>query len=352
MTSVTDICCAQGALAVKTVANTITLDYIKQYITFMNAIKMRPLTGSCTAYADITASGVNFEKGSVCGTRNPQTNQYKRRQANIQDFHLEKIICGKTIQCSPYSISMFASNVYQEIQNAFINTLKRELLSQLMNDTINQIEDCNGGITPIKAEDDSLKFGTSIPKIDSLATDKVVEMFTEIVNKFTMTHENTTGITILAPASFGSKINAAFASFNCCDWYNSQTFTLQTGFTINGKFARPVKIIYLEDYLFQHPVTGYTRIVAFADNTISFNYATEHLYNMYSNRYFAPSFNANPNILSQVIDMRAIPVPEHLVGVGLIIDAAMHFVFMRDKPESIMFIDVKDTALASTVITK
>ena len=353
MISVTDNCCAQGALAVKTVADTITLEYIKQNIIFMNSIRMRPLMGTCTAYSDIFASGLTFREGSVCGSRNPQTNEYSRRQANIKDFHLEKIICGKTITCSPYSMAQFAANVFQEVQNAFIDTLKRQLLAQLMSDTLVQKEECNGDTTPVKALDDSLTFTAgAVPKIDSLTKDKIVEVFAQIVAKFVSTHETTTGITILAPASFGIKVNAAFAEFNCCNWYDSQQFMMQSGFTINGRFERPVRILYLPDELFPSPVAGYTRILAFADNAISFNYATEHLYSMYNQRYFAANFNANPNIVSQVIDMRAIPVPEHLVGVGLIVDAAMHFVFMREKAGSIMMLDVKDTALTGGAITK
>lgn len=353
MISVTDNCCAQGVLAVKTVADTITLEYIKQNIVFMNSLRMRPIMNTCTVYSDIFASGLTFKEGSVCGTRNPQTNEYSRRQANIKDYHLEKIICGKTITCSPYSMTQFAANVFQEIQNAFIDTLKRQLLTQLMSDTLILKEDCNGDTTPVKAIDDALTFTAGVvPKIEALTKDKIVEMFAQIVSKFITTHETTTGITILAPASFGIKVNAAFAEFNCCNWYDSQQFMMQSGFTINGRFERPVRILYLPDDLFPKVVTGYTRILAFADNAISFNYATEHLYSMYNQRYFGANFNSNPNIISQVVDMRAIPVPEHLVGVGLIIDAAMHFIFMREKGGSIMMLDVKDTALTGGAITK
>lgn len=346
MSDYNNMLCSAKALSTRMAADTITVENLQRVIPFF--VNMEPLAAEgCELLSNVYAKGMEFRRGSPCGLRDPQTNTFTRRNALLQHFYLSKIECKNLIECTSYGIGQFARNLVEEVQNTLINTLKREVMTQLMSDTLVREEGTSEASTKyVTALEDSVTLGsdpTIVHKIDSLTSTEIIETMHNIISRFAEHNSSMRSVTIIVPASLGASIASAFGGMSCCTWYDSMQYYGTNGFIIRGRFPVDVHVVYLEDKYFLKPVATYTRIIAFINESVAIGYGTKRLYNEYSPKPFSTQMNISPNMANALVDMRIVVNPESYIGVALLIDAMAKFVFMRMKSNSIMMIDVKDT---------
>ncbi len=338
--------CSQAALATTSfIQRKLTLEFIKTNSFLLN-IDILGIQ-NCNVYDSPYAGGISFAKGLPCGKVNPVENTYKGRTAQLEHFHVAKKICKETIMCSDFSVADFANLLRNETWQALIELLQTNFLSQLMSDTINVERSCDGNVANVKAIDDNIT-GSTIQKLEkaSFTADTVYQILADIVGKFRAANIGANGITIFVPYALEQLISGMMANKQCCQWFSDIQFNNNvSGYTIAGM---KVTIVALDKALFPAGASGYTRILAVANNRTQLVYNTFKIYGGFSpitTQYLASApvqtfLNSLP--MNSMLDFYLGEPSKDDIGVALLMKALTDFTFRRIHKNSILMIDIKN----------
>lgn len=344
--------CAQGALATTSfIQNRLTVEFLRTN-KFLAGVQILS-TDQCTVYGAPMANGVTWsrQQGGICGKVNDSINTYKGRICTLENLVVSKSLCKEQVMCSSFSVADFARLMRDEIWLGFINELETMYIEAMFSDTITSEKTCNKGIVPVKATDDNIT-GTTIAKVAKadITADTVYQWLASIVSKFRAAKIGATGITLFVPYEMELLISGAMANKQCCQWYSDIMFdNNSSGYTIAGM---PITIISLQKDLFPKGATGYTRIIAVANNRIVLAYNNFKIYGNFDS--FAPQY-LDPQAVQ--LFMRSLPPTSMIdfdvskgdsddIGVVMRMKALAHVQFYRMHQKSILLIDAKDDIFA------
>lgn len=359
--------CSVLALGIaNTTANTLTPKFIYDNLTFLSSFNIMGVSG-CSVYDDATSGNFNLEEitGLPCGARKPVYNQYDRRQTSFRTFAISKDICGAQYKCSPYSIGDFINNVNLELQNAFVQTIYKVFLTDIVSDTRVSVLECDGSLKPITVANDSVfLLGNTTGVVDKLETaltaDTVLTWLGSIVESFFPkgANINSRGVTLFVPYGFNNTIFGLLSNKNCCSFVMGANRTSYGIMQITNFLSLPLTLVSVDSSLLPPAAdpTNYFRIIAVTNDAFRLYYNNKKIYDPAS---MVQSYNGSTSItaalinatnaalMNTMIDYRVVNAPQNTIGVALSFDAIMEVGVMRTRPKSILQLDIKKTAMTT-----
>lgn len=346
--------CTQTALMTTSfVQNKLTVPFLESNL-FLKGVQIIQ-TDSCDVFLAPTASGIELKESDspICEKVNPVTNTYEGRGGVLQNIYESKKVCKNEIMCSAFNAQQYATVIRDELWQAWIRKLQFKFLEALFSDTGTFVRKAGVGPTGVKAIDDNAT-GASVMQIDKagLTADTVHQFLAKIVSKFRAAKIGAQGITIFMPYEMELLISGGMANKQCCQWYSDIMFDDNASkYTINGM---QVNIVTMDKDMFPAGATGYTRIVAVANNRIALVYNPMKIYGGYTmnvpqyiDQFAAQQFYNNINTnTATIMDFYMGDPSREDIGTALLMKVLAHFRFIRMQEKCILFIDAKDDIFA------